>query len=1129
MINNKKNNKHYWLCVVFLMFSSFAFAQFSDDFSDGDFTNNPTWSGDNALFTITSGELNSQSPGAATYYLSTPSTLSANAEWIFDVNLKFSTSGANYVDVFLMADSANLTTVQNGYFVRIGSTQDDIKLYSLVAGTSILLIDGLDGSVNSTSNNPFQIKVTRNASDSWTLLYDDGILGSFTNAGTMADNAVNFSSFFGVLIEQSGAASPINNHFFDNFYCGVIGTDITPPSIDSVVVVDANNLDVYFNEVVEINSAQTLTNYSADNGLGNPSSAIRDAADSSIVHLTFATAFTNGLSNNLTTINVEDNNGNAITSLVNPFVYVVIIPVNYGDVIINEIFADPSPQIGLPNAEFVELYNTSSNTYNLNGWNFVNTTTAKTLPNFVLMPNSYVILCSTADTSLYSSYGDVIGISSFTALTNGGDSLTLTDNNATILDIVSYDISWYNDPLKDDGGYSLELINPTSLCASGGRNWSASADADGGTPGTQNSVYDISPDIQAPVIQTVNIISSTQIEVLFTEPMDSLSLVNATYGLTGGVNVSSIIINANLQGVQLNLNLPLDSSLVYTLTINNATDCSGNIISPNTFDFGIGKAPLKYEVVITELFPDPSPTIGLPEQEYLELYNNTNKIIDLSGCWVSDLSSANQIAYGKIFPGEYVIICDDNNEGQFIPYGKVISVGSLPSLNNSDEVYSLWDADSNLIHSVHYFDSWYNDVNKKDGGWSLEMIDYKNPCGEEDNWSASTKWFGGTPGAENSIYANNPDNLLPEIVDANAINDSIVLVTFNEAIQLGSVSIDNGINISTITVIDSKNIQLKLSDKLQGQIIYTVTVFGAYDCVGNTIGANNSAEFALPEQGNANDLVINEVLFNPYSGGSDFVELYNNSNKYINLENWKLANLENDSIDNYKIISDSPYLLRPQEFVLLSVNTASIKQFYFNAHEDAFLQMASLPTYSNDEGNVFLINNLDEVVDAFSYNEDMHFALLNSVDGVSLERIDYNRPTNDESNWHSASEAVGFATPGYENSQYLEAETGSEITISPESFSPDNDGFDDVVNIAYQFNEPGYVANIIIYDSKGRLTKNLVKNEYLGTNGTFSWDGIDENKEKAAIGIYIIYVEVFSDAGEVKKFKKPCVVAGRLN
>ena len=109
------------------------------------------------------------------------------------------------------------------------------------------------------------------------------------------------------------------------------------------------------------------------------------------------------------------------------------------------------------------------------------------------------------------------------------------------------------------------------------------------------------------------------------------------------------------------------------------------------------------------------------------------------------------------------------------------------------------------------------------------------------------------------------------------------------------------------------------------------------------------------------------------------------------------------------------------------------------------------------------------------------------------------------------------------------AEIGDEITLSPETFSPDNDGYDDVLNISYQFAEPGNVANVIIYDAKGRLIKNLVLNEYLGTQGTFSWDGIDENNEKAAIGIYIVYAEIVNINGDVKKYKKPCVVAGRLN
>ncbi|KAB2858829.1 MAG: lamin tail domain-containing protein, partial [Flavobacteriales bacterium] len=482
---------------LILTYSFSAKAQFSDDFTDGDFTNNPTWSGDNGLFTTTLGQLNSQSPTAATYYLSTPSTLAANTEWIFDINLKLATSGSNYVDVYLMSDVAVLSNPQNGYFVRIGSTQDDIKLYKIVGGTETLLIDGVDGSVNSSTNNPFRIKVTRDAADLWTLTYDDGILGSFVNAGSIVDNSVNTSSFFGVKIIQSSAASAVNNHFFDNFYVGVIGADVTPPAIDSVVVVNTTNLKVYFNETVDLTTAQNPLNYSVDNGLGNPISATRDVVDSSLVHLTFSTSFGNNILNTLTVNNVEDLSGNTIINAIKTFMYVVMVVPNYRDVVINEIHADPTPQVGLPDAEFVELYNASSNAYNLSGWKFVNTTTVKLLPNYILAPNSYVILCNSTDTALYSSFGSVIGISSFTALANGGDSLTLLDNNNVLLDLVAYNISWYQDAVKDDGGYSLELINPTQPC-SGALNWIGSFSTDGGTPGTQNSVYDVAPDLTNP-------------------------------------------------------------------------------------------------------------------------------------------------------------------------------------------------------------------------------------------------------------------------------------------------------------------------------------------------------------------------------------------------------------------------------------------------------------------------------------------------------------------------------------------------------------------------------------------------------------------------------------------------------
>lgn len=159
------------------------------------------------------------------------------------------------------------------------------------------------------------------------------------------------------------------------------------------------------------------------------------------------------------------------------------------------------------------------------------------------------------------------------------------------------------------------------------------------------------------------------------------------------------------------------------------------------------------------------------------------------------------------------------------------------------------------------------------------------------------------------------------------------------------------------------------------------------------------------------------------------------------------------------------------------------------------------------------------------YQEEMHFPLLRDEEGVSLERIHYERPSEDQSNWHSAAESAGFATPTYKNSQYSEnIDPDMNFTIEPEVFSPDNDGRDDILNIHYSFDQPGHVANIKIFDSRGRLEKNLVSNKTLGTKGTITWNGINEDNIKSRMGIYIIFLEIFDLQGNVRKIKKHCVV-----
>lgn len=189
----------------------------------------------------------------------------------------------------------------------------------------------------------------------------------------------------------------------------------------------------------------------------------------------------------------------------------------------------------------------------------------------------------------------------------------------------------------------------------------------------------------------------------------------------------------------------------------------------------------------------------------------------------------------------------------------------------------------------------------------------------------------------------------------------------------------------------------------------------------------------------------------------------------------------------------------------------------------------SLTSLPDDEGNIAIVKNQGELLDVFYYNKNMHLPTLADQNGVSLERIDPSRSSQDFSNWTSAASIVGYATPTYKNSQYLSTERADQvISLQPKTVSPDGDGYQDVMNINYQFTEDGYVGSLTIYDASGRVVKHLFKNHIMGTSGTYTWDGTLDNGTKAPVGMYIFYLEVFNANGNTKQYKTVGVVAGKL-
>ncbi|MBL7701398.1 MAG: lamin tail domain-containing protein [Ferruginibacter sp.] len=547
----------------------------------------------------------------------------------------------------------------------------------------------------------------------------------------------------------------------------------------------------------------------------------------------------------------------------------------------------------------------------------------------------------------------------------------------------------------------------------------------------------------------------------------------------------------------------------------------------------------RYDIVIDELMADPTPQVGLPNNEWIELRNTSSTAFNLLGWRIGDATGQSGTMPSFILqPDSFVIVCTASAVAAMSAFGPTISVTSFPSLDNTGDIIFLRSPQNRIIHAVSYNDAWYQNELKKDGGWTLEVIDTKNPCSGFTNWKASTDIKGGTPGKKNAVDAVNADAEAPQLLRAYATDSVNISLVFDEpldslkAATAANYNISDGIGVpqSAVAIAPTfDKVNLRLNTALSRNKVYTITVSAVTDCKANIIGTKNTARLGLSETADSLNIVINEILFNPKSNGTDYVEIYNRSNKIIDLKQTYIANRSSSgAISNIKQLSADNYLLFPQDFMVITEDPAIVKRDFITQNMDAFVTVPSMPSFNDDEGNVIILNAQGNITDELKYDEKWHFKLIDNREGVALERIDYNAPTQNQDNWHSAATSVGYGTPTYKNSQYrLDLKVQGTVAVSPEVVSPDNDGLDDFATVDYSFPSPGYVANITIFDANGRPVRYLQRNALCGVKGNFRWDGLGEKFQKIPVGIYIIYTEVFNLEGKKKQFKNTIVLARR--
>jgi len=534
--------------------------------------------------------------------------------------------------------------------------------------------------------------------------------------------------------------------------------------------------------------------------------------------------------------------------------------------------------------------------------------------------------------------------------------------------------------------------------------------------------------------------------------------------------------------------------------------------------------PEEGDVVFSEIMANP----GSVDPEYVELYNRSDKTFNLKSCIYYYGDNSYKLPDAEIKPHEYFVLTKTTAVATFPENVKVFGVASFPTLANTGKLLMFGQSGGTLISWFEYTDKMYGSTEKKAGGWSLECIDWRNESNSAANWTGSDI-AGGTPGRENSVKADNPDTEIPAIIDIQTLENNEVKLTFSKPMNRRTLMDKSFYTVSnnSYEIVDltpnypqATEVILRLNAlPPQGELV-ELELTGVKDRSGFGL-ENKTILLGSGYEAAENEIVINEILFNPPSGGNEYVEIYNKSDKAFDLRFLSITSRKpsDGSFNKLYELASTPLLLQPREYLVITKSKDLVCSFFECRPGSLFAELSTMPSLANTSGCVVLLNNrTNEIIDEFAYTEKMHTAGISNKKGIALERIDVNLPASDPGNWRSASAASGFGTPGYQNSQFFGTEIVEGITITYPEITADT------YSIRYQLRSPGYRCRAYVYDMAGKIVNVIANNELLGTEGTLIWNGKRNAGQTLASGIYLIYMEVYDMNGVVKTFKKPAVV-----
>ncbi len=246
----------------------------------------------------------------------------------------------------------------------------------------------------------------------------------------------------------------------------------------------------------------------------------------------------------------------------------------------------------------------------------------------------------------------------------------------------------------------------------------------------------------------------------------------------------------------------------------------------------------------------------------------------------------------------------------------------------------------------------------------------------------------------------------------------------------------------------------------------------------------------------AGAVVMREILFAPATGESEWIEVANRDSRTVDLDGWTLADATGRGS---RLRASHP--LAPGAYAIVSADTlAAIAALPAGTLRVAVSPWPALNNNDDDTGfadRIVLRDRAGIVQDAIVYS-----AAWGAERGRSIERLT-DDPDARGLLWSACKDRAG-STPGRANSATAPPAWSAELDLAPNPFSPNGDGTEDLLLVAFEVPAGHAGFEIGIYDTTGRRRR-LLAGDRLGPGPRrLTWDGADDAGAPLVTGAYIL-------------------------